>query len=164
MDNLFFEPLLKQIQYNTVEGINASSTFSIRRSFPKIKKQLVFEPHLRYGFSNGHFNGWASLRFDKNNQRWGSNDIDDDFSRNNWVLSGGKRVSQINIENPIRPIQNSINTLLWQRNYMKIYENWFAQIKYERQTDNGFNYGISLLYEDRLPLEKHHRLYCNKMG
>jgi hypothetical protein len=36
---------------------------------------------------------------------------------------------------------------------MKLYENYFGELNYRKRSDNGFNYSIDVLYEDRLPLE-----------
>jgi len=151
-----WQPLLKQISYNTVEGLVANAEASISRAFPKIKRQLSFTPHVRYGFSNTHFNAYGTLQWNKRNFWWSNNYLSDEdaesFTRSDFSISGGKRVSQFNKDEPITPLQNSVTTLFANHNYMKIYENYFAAFNYSPRTQGGIKYSINLLYEDRLPL------------
>jgi hypothetical protein len=151
-----WQPLLKQVSYNTVEGlvINGEATFS--RAYPTIKRELSFTPHVRYGFSNGHLSAYGTLSYNKRSFWWDNNQNPDDdassFRANNFSISGGKRVSQFNKDEPISPLYNSILTLFFNHNYMKIYENYYAQFKYNASTQFGLKYRFNLLYEDRLPL------------
>lgn len=149
-----WQPLLKQVYYNTVEGavINAEATIS--RAFPKLKHELSFTPHIRYGFSNTHLNAYATLNWNKRNFWWNrSNEDEEDFTRNSFSVSGGKRISQFNKDEPIWPLVNSIVTLFFNHNYMKLYENYFAQFNYSARTQGDLKYNFNLLYEDRLPLD-----------
>jgi hypothetical protein len=152
-----WQPLLKQVQYNTVEGLalNAEATFS--RGFLAQKRELSFMPHVRYGFSNGHLNAWGTISYNKRSDWPGmDNNITDDassFRVNNFSISGGKRVSQFNKDEPITPLFNSIYTLFFNHNYMKIYENYFTQFNYKGVSQTGLKYSAQLLYEDRIPLE-----------
>jgi hypothetical protein len=43
-------------------------------------------------------------------------------------------------------------TLLDGRNYMKIYENWFTQVRSATRFDNGLRLTVTGLYEDRIPI------------
>ncbi|MGN6212191.1 DUF5686 and carboxypeptidase regulatory-like domain-containing protein [Parafilimonas sp.] len=152
-----WQPLLKQVQYNTVEGLvlNGEATFS--RGFPSVNRELSFTPHVRYGFSNEHFNAYATLNYHgRTNWRGITNDAGDDassFRSNNFSLSGGRRISQFNKGNPISPLFNSIYTLFFNHNYMKIYENKFLQFDYYGTSQSGLKYTADLLYEDRMPLD-----------
>ncbi len=146
-----WKPLLQQVQYNTAEGLVLNAEATIQRSFPKIKQQISFTPHVRYGFSNQHFNAWASFQWWKRAFTW-----DQDggtTSRSVWGLTGGKRVSQFNQENPITPLMNSIYTLFVRRNYMKIYENYFGRITWTKRFDNDLRITADVLYEDRIPID-----------
>jgi len=150
-----WQPLLKQVSYNTVEGvvINGEATFS--RAYPKVKRELSFTPHVRYGFSNGHLNAYGTLRYIKRSFWWDTNNVDGDdgaFNTSNFSISGGRRVSQFNKDEPISPLYNSILTLFFNHNYMKIYENYFGQFNYNASTQFGLKYRFNLLYEDRMPL------------
>jgi hypothetical protein len=151
-----WQPLLKQVQYNTVEGLVINGEATLRRAYPTIKRELSFTPHVRYGFSNGHLNAYGTLSYNKRSFWWDNRQNSDDdasFSANNFSISGGKRVSQFNKDEPISPLFNSIVTLFFNHNYMKIYENYFAQFNYNASTQFGLKYAVNLLYEDRLPLD-----------
>ena len=121
--------------------------------FLSINRELSFTPHVRYGFSNGHLNGWGTLDYHKrSNWRGINNTMSDDaasFRENNFSLSGGRRISQFNKDNPISPLFNSIYTLFFNHNYMKIYENNFVQFNYNGASQSGLKYTAQLLYEDR---------------
>ncbi len=149
--SIYWKPLLKQVQYNTVEGlvVQAEATFS--RSWPKSGRYISFTPHLRYGFSNQHFNAWGTLAWSK--RAFNPDEPGASAGRGAWSLSGGKRVSQFNNANPIKPLMNSIYTLIDRRNYMKIYENYFGSLTYSRRLDNDLLITAGLLYEDRRPIE-----------
>ncbi len=146
-----WKPLLKGTQYNTVEGVEFNADASLERSFPQLRQRIRFSPHLQYGLSNGHFNASGLLEFRK--RSFDASEEDPTTGRSVITLAGGKRTSQLNRESPIRPFSNSVNTLLFNRNYMKIDENWFTEFNYRRQMDNGLRYQLGVLYEDRLPLE-----------
>lgn len=146
-----WEPLLKQISYNTVEGLVANAQASFRMYWPGIRQQVSFTPHVRYGFSNTHLNAWAALSFSRRTFNWQPEG--GTTGRISWQLAGGKRVSQFNKDNPITPLMNSVYTLFVRRNYMKIYENYFGEVTINKRFDNDLRLTGRLLYEDRLPLE-----------
>ena len=148
--NVSWEPLLRSIQYNTVEGLVARVNFSVRRTFPSWKEQITLTPLLRYGFSNRHLNSSAQISFSKRAFTWDSDG--GNSHRRTWTFAGGKRVSQFNKDNPITPLMNGIYTLADRINYMKIYESWFGDVSYSRRMDNGLQFIIRGVYEDRLPL------------
>lgn len=146
-----WQPLLKGVQYNTVEGVNATAGVTIYTAWPKSRQQLSFTPQIRYGFSNTHLNAWGTLVYSK--RTFVRDDDGSTTGRSTWTLSGGKRVSQFNKANPIAPLFNSLSTLLYRKNYMKIYENYYGSLAYNKRLDNDLRITVSLLYEDRLPLD-----------
>ena len=142
------ESLIQNLEFNTVEGIVLNVSPYYNRYFKKIKTNFSFEPNLRYGFNNGHLNAWADIYF--RTRDW---ETDKKIKRQAWTISGGKRVSQFNKANPITPLTNTINTLLWGDNFMKIYENYFASINFSKRYETGLRFNVNVLYEDRIPLE-----------
>lgn len=143
--NYFIKPLLPLLSYNTVEGavINADQSF---RFYGKNARGFVTLDLLsRYGFSNKHFNAYSNITFRSKK---------DNISRNKYFrVSGGKRVSQFNHQSPVEPLANSVTTLFYKRNYMKIYENWFGRAEFNTRMENGIKLNIHATYEDRIPLE-----------
>ncbi|TAD92323.1 MAG: carboxypeptidase-like regulatory domain-containing protein [Bacteroidetes bacterium] len=134
--------LLQSVQYNTVEGWVANFAPQIRRWGDTGSFRI--EPVLRYGFGNKRLN--AALTVAKN---FGQN------YRKRWGLSvsGGRMVMQINPSAPIEPLVNSIATLLYKRNFMKIYENTFVKASAGRTLLNGLRLNGTIKYEDRRPLD-----------
>ncbi len=151
-----WQPLLKQIEYNTVEGVAFNAEATISHVFPERKRELSFTPHLRYGLSNNHFNAWGTLNYNKRSSWPGIDDsMNDDaasYRVNNFSVSGGKHISQFNKDKPISPFMNGIYTLFFNHNYMKIYENYFAHLNYNGTSQTGLKYTAELLYEDRMPV------------
>lgn len=145
-----WEPLLRRIEYNTVEGVAANVNFSIRKWLPRLNEQITISPQLRYGFSNTHLNAQAQISFSKRSFTW--DEDGGNTNRRTVSFAGGKRVSQFNKDNPITPYVNSLFTLIDRKNYMKIYESWFGEISYTNRMDNGLQFTVKGLYEDRLPI------------
>jgi hypothetical protein len=114
---------------------------SFSRTLKNGKGTLTFSPHLRYGFHNTRLNAWGELEWRRRNFTWNGDDATS--SRQTWSLSGGKRVSQYNPDNPISEWVNSLYTLLDRRNYMKIYENYFAQLSSTTRFDNGLRLNVT---------------------
>ena len=97
----------------------------------------------RYGFSNTHFNSYADFTISPTKHGY----------RNRYLkLSGGKRLSQFNQDNPIDPLTNAAYTLLAKKNYMKLYENWFGRMEYNNKLESGLGLNVHATYEDRIPL------------
>ena len=62
-------------------------------------------------------------------------------------------MSQFDNANPVATFTNTISTLLYGYNFLKIYENYFGEIKFSKRFENGLRYSASAVYEDRLPLD-----------
>ncbi len=142
--NWYLKPLITQVEYNTVEGVslNIEQSFNLWR--PKSKYSYQLNWNTRYGFSNTHLNSYADLTIRPKSLSY----------RNRYLrLSGGKRLSQFNQDNPIDPLTNAAYTLFGKKNYMKLYENWFGRIEYNNKLENGINLNLHATYEDRLPVE-----------
>ena len=145
--NWGIKSLIPNLRYNTVEGLVLNAAGYYNTTFRKTKTTLSIEPNIRYGFSNTHFNGWLDVSL-----RTRDNSIDQKIKRETWTFSGGKRVSQFNAESTISTLANSVSTLLFGGNYLKIYENWFGEVGFSKRYENGLNFKINALYEDRIPI------------
>lgn len=142
------ESLIKNMEYNTVEGAVVNANFSYNKYLRKLKSNFSIQPHVRYGFSNTHLNAWADISF--STRDWST---DKKIKRQTWFLSGGKRLSQFNKQSTVTPLNNSITTLFWGDNFMKIYENYFGSVGFAKRYENGLRFSVNALYEDRIPLE-----------
>lgn len=138
-------PILKTISYNTVEGLVLSFRGSYSKrldSSSRSRRRIGVSPVVRYGFSNRHLNAYTSVNYTYGKKY---------FSSINF--SAGKRVYQFNNSNPILAFDNTLATLFWERNYMKLYEAWFGSLRVERGIGEGATLSGSISYQDRIPLE-----------
>ena len=141
--NWRLKPLIPQTEYNTVEGVSLNIEQTYNYSGVKSKYNYQLDWNTRYGFSNTHLNSYADLLIKP--KKYGY--------RNRYLkLSGGKRLSQFNHDNPIDPLTNAVYTLAGKKNYMKLYENWFGRIEYNNKLESGFRLNFHATYEDRIPL------------
>lgn len=135
--------LIKSLQYNTVEGLAIRLDQRLEWIKRGAKNQVYLDWKTRYGLSNDHLNSWGALTIRPKALSF----------RNRYLtLSGGKRLSQFNPDNPIDPLTNSLYTLLARRNYMKLYENWFGAVEYNNRFESGLEINLSATYENRLPV------------
>ena len=139
-----FPSLLGIVNFNTIEGVNFQLKFAIRKTFDK-QRRISFEPVLRYGLTNRHFNAMATV-FYRNSQ-----------VNNEYIsVSGGKFISQFNEVNPQIEFANTWYTLMLGRNFMKLYEQYFLKLTYGREIYNGIDAALSVNYMQRFALENTH--------
>ncbi len=136
-----YPSILQVLSYNSVEGWVTNFGFGYSRRFSD-RNSLSLHPTFRYGYTNHHFNADLTARYS-----FGKGYL------NSISVAGGKKVFQLNNGNPVMPLVNSVSTLFWNRNYLKIYEAWFGSIGYAKGIGNGFTIRAGLQIQDRLPLE-----------
>lgn len=133
---------LTGINFNTVQGWNSKAGLSVNKWYDETQTNtLSASLTADYGIAEDR------LRFTAN------------ITRNfNWkdklrlMLSGGSKVAQFNGSEPISPLINSIATLFFERNYMKLYELNFGKINYSQEVFNGLHLYASVALEKRKPL------------
>jgi hypothetical protein len=143
--SLFINPLMETFSYNTVEGLVVNARVTYTKQLDTLKQSRRFlsvTPELRYGFSNHHVNPNVTVGYSFNSKR---------FRR--IQLSGGSDVYQFNNDAPVSEFVNTISTLLYGKNNLKIYEARFAQVEYAQGLEDGFMISGNLQYQDRIPLE-----------
>ena len=138
--NISFEPFVQTLNYNTVEGGVLSFSPDYNRSFEG-RKSLFISPYVRYGFANHHFNAHLT-----GNYNFGKKYL------HAISFSGGKRVFQYNNAQPISERINSISTLLYEANYMKIYEAVFFTVGYTTGIGSGVTINSNFSFQNRTPL------------
>jgi hypothetical protein len=132
------------VNFNTVEGWNTAVKVVTRVKVDSFH-YVTGKAAVRYGFANTHFNGIARLNYVVQNRSW----------RGRWWLfgaEGGRYVFQYNPFNPIQPLYNSISTLLYRKNYLKVYERWNATGFIDRNFGNGLRINAQFGFQQRLPL------------
>ncbi|MBO9731000.1 MAG: carboxypeptidase-like regulatory domain-containing protein [Chitinophaga sp.] len=144
--SLNIKGLAKSLKYNTVEGLVLALEPEVTLNTGN-ESALSIAPRIRYGLSNTHLNAYTEFTFINESR------IRKKYGRNTWTLAGGKRISQFNKENPIDNIANEFYTLFLKENYMKLYENWFGNLRYSRVFQTNDRLSVGLNYESRMPVE-----------
>lgn len=133
-------PLLRT-GFNTVQGAYTSAGFSYFNQINKTGKWWNANVDFNYGFSDKRLRPTFSFT-----KKW------DNFSRPRLSISGGITTAQFNGRNPIFNLNNTINSLFYGDNFMKIYEKTFSKIRYSEEIKNGVYFSTSLEYAKRTPL------------
>lgn len=144
-ENISITPLLNTLNYNTVEGGVVNLTASYRRRFDSGidgRKSLFINPDIRYGFANKHLNPSVTIGYNFGNKYIHSLNI-----------SGGRRVFHFNNNGSINERINSISTLYYKANYLKIYEADYFRIGYGTGIGNGLTLNASFQFQNRTPLD-----------
>jgi len=139
--NINYEGILKLAHFNTVQGWNLSSGISYTKRNEEKRTFYRFGSNFQYGFADERFRatGYFNTRLSRINNSFLS-------------ISGGNQVAQFNPANPISPFINSMSTLFFKDNYMKLYEKNFVRGAYQQELINGIYMWSSLEYGDRKPL------------
>jgi hypothetical protein len=132
--------LTQNLQFNTVEGWNASLHASYETN-TEDNRDFSLEGSVRYGFSNEHINGFLSA-----SKRYAP------LSHARWTAHAGTDVVQYNGNKPIGALLNTFYSMLAERNYMKVYEKYFVNLSHSSELFNGFRLRFEAEYADRLPL------------
>lgn len=133
--------LTSGVQYNTVEGINASMNFKFNKEFEDYRKHDI-EASVRYGFSNylwGGKIGWSYLQNPEKFQQ--------------FAINMQSMVTQYNGSNPISESMNSIYSLYLNDNFIKLYKKTSLQLYYRRELVNGVYFYGTVEYAERSPLK-----------
>jgi hypothetical protein len=131
---------LNNFNWNTAEGLNYSLAFRLRKRWNE-DRSLMSKVSMRYGVSNKQFNAKIGLFYS-----YGKT------NKSTLSLQGGRYVFQFNNEEPVDPLINSVYTLFYGRNYLKIYQAAFAQVQYNFRHVSGFQFSTLLNYQNRFSL------------
>ena len=129
---------LNSISYNTVQGWNLDSGFSFTKFNEENGKYTRIRSAFNYGFAEDRLRVVGSYIHRFNTQNYAT-----------ISLSGGSTVSQFNENNPISKLINSVSTLFFKNNFMKLYNKEFASLAYGQDVANGVYVSGSLGYEQR---------------
>ncbi|GAB2778393.1 DUF5686 and carboxypeptidase regulatory-like domain-containing protein [Rhabdobacter roseus] len=112
---LSYESPLQSLVYNTVEGYAFDLALDWTKRWGK-DHRFSLRPLGRYAFGRERLSG--TLRTQLATRKW------------LWQLEGGEYVYQFNPNNPIPPGLNSLTTLFFEQNFMKIYQKQFLRTDY----------------------------------
>lgn len=133
-------PLLST-SFNTVQGWNSTIGFSYFTNNEEKRTYTRFGTKINYGFSEDKVRATGSFTRKFNN-------IDD----STLSVFGGSSVNQFNPSNPISKSINTISSLFFVNNFMKLYEKNFVSVNFGREVINGLNLNVGMEYSERKPL------------
>ncbi|MEN8885148.1 MAG: DUF5686 family protein, partial [Winogradskyella sp.] len=138
---LGFDIPITDVKFNTIQGYTAKANVFFTKDYDDFNRYFSANANLEYGFSDDRLRATGALTYKFN-----------DTSRRFLTLSGGVQVQQFNPANPINALENSIATLFFEENYMKLYERRFVQLNYSEELFNGFRFYSGVSYENRSAL------------
>ncbi|MBX2827616.1 MAG: DUF5686 and carboxypeptidase regulatory-like domain-containing protein [Flavobacteriaceae bacterium] len=140
--SLDYEAPLPGVHFNTVQGWNGGVGLNYFKWYDENRTRWVSaNVRATYGISEDRvrFQGSLSKNFNRTN-------------RLRLSISGGSQVSQFNASEPISPLINSVASLFFERNYMKVYDLTYARLGYRQEWFNGLRAFATVGYEKRKPL------------
>lgn len=136
------DPVLGNINFNTVDGYHAA--YGVRLyGGTKSKLNWSLAPQLRYAFAREAFNYRLQSRLSggKTDYRW------------TLAAEGGRYPFQLNPDNPIHPVINAPMSLLFERNYMKLYERDYVQAGLNKSFGRKVQAGVTAEWARNVQLE-----------
>ena len=131
------------LSFNTVQGYNLDSGFS----FTSRKKQesngeyTAISSKFNYGFAEDRLRVTGQFIHRFNNQNYAT-----------LYLTGGSSVKQFNANEPISKAINTISSLAFKNNFMKLYNLEAVGIGFSQDIANGVNLNSKIEYQQRKPL------------
>lgn len=137
----YFDPLMRSVLYNTVEGVALKYGITYRKQLED-RKFYSIRPEVRYGFSNRIFTANLS-----------GNYYYDPLKRASVSASFGSEIADLNRYGSMSLLTNSINTLLFERNLSKFYKKEFANVATTRELADGLQASVAVEYTRNHTLE-----------
>jgi hypothetical protein len=138
---LNYDGLIKMPNFNTVQGWTLSTALSFTKRNEEDRKYTSFGTRFNYGFAEEKLRATAYFSSRLN-------------AKTNSFLnfSGGSQAVQFNQNQPISPFLNSVATLFFKENYLKLFEKNYMNASYSQEIVNGLYASASLEYAERKPL------------
>ena len=137
-----YDGLVSDVNYNTVQGWHGTTGVSyFNWSDDDYQRTFYAFAKANYGFSDDRLR--YTLGFSRRFNR---------INRSRLGVTAGVETKQFNAANPISARINTIASLNFERNYLKIYERAFAEASYSQELFNGLRLFAQAAYEDRKPL------------
>ncbi|MBO0929482.1 DUF5686 and carboxypeptidase regulatory-like domain-containing protein [Fibrella aquatilis] len=126
--------------FNTVEGFPITASLRFNRRLDSLKQnRMSLAGVARYQTGRQQFMGYGLATYTHKTTA--------------VELSGGRFVSQLNENNPVEPVLNTLTTVLFERNLMKLYQKDYLKLSLVTQPNEGrFRLGGSLEYAERTEL------------
>ncbi len=133
--------------FNTVDGIPYAKNISLQYR-PETGRFVTFNGNFSYAFARERLLADAGIRYEYN-----------PFRRSYISLSGGRETSDFAAERGIPPAFNTIATLFFRQNLMKLYEKDFVNMEHRTDIVNGLVFTFGAEYERRRRLTNNNLYY-----
>ncbi len=132
---------LKSFRFNVVEGFSIGPRLSYRKYDKDFEKRFRINARLRYGFSDKQWKPTAdiSYRYNLINQSLVS-------------IGGGRDLYQFDRREQISDGWNTWNSLVFKRNFIRLYDLRHIYLRNQTELLNGFYLWTTLRYERRAPV------------
>lgn len=132
---------LQKLSFNTVDGFIVGTDFRINKRFSN-QSSIGIYPEIRYAFSR------QKLMWRVNASISPGGKVQDQL-----FIRSGISSRDISTGGGINPLINSLSSLLFRNNYMKLYESRYLTLGYTVEVLNGLKFELSAGYENRKVLE-----------
>lgn len=142
--NINYEGFLTSLSFNTVQGYKLKTGIKFSTWNDEKRTYTNIGSKIDYGFAEKkvRFSGYYTQKFNN-------------INNSTININIGSSVNQFNSNNPISNIINTISSLYFKNNFMKLYEKNYASINYGRELINGLKITAGLEYSERKPLFNH---------
>jgi hypothetical protein len=134
--------LAQKLSFNAVEGIKAGNQTTFTYDNEETGRRTVASTNVYYGFADRRWKAYGSLYHRYNPKEYGW-----------WRLSGGRRYQQVDRQNPIPPISNTLRSLLDKQHLSKVFSNTGVSLATGRELLNGLFGSVRVGYAHRTPLD-----------
>lgn len=138
-ESFHYDGLLGSALYNTVEGFALDYGVTYSKVIDTLNnRSLVLSGKVRYGFSNHLFNGTLGVAIP--------------VKRFTLGLSGGSDIVDLNNQQPVSTLVNSLYTLFERQNYQKLYQKRFASASFSGRISGGWKASAVVEWANRKSL------------
>ncbi|NDI98191.1 carboxypeptidase-like regulatory domain-containing protein [Flavobacterium sp. LaA7.5] len=132
---------LSNFGFNTVQGWNFNTNLSFSKYDEDTGRSTYLGANFDYGIAEDRLRvlGRYTHRFNRINNA-------------TLYLSGGNKAEQYNETEPISKLVNTVSTLFFKDNYMKLYDNTFAKAQYQQEVITGLTMLATTEYTRRRAL------------
>ena len=132
---------IEGIRYNTVQGWNTTVNANFTKWKDDYNKYWGLNASANYGLADDRLRVKGGFIKKFNNK-----------SKPYFTLNGGIEAKQINDTEPISTLVSSVASILFDKNYLKIYDRTFVEARYSEEIFNGFRLYANASFERRSAL------------
>jgi len=132
---------IEGIRYNTVQGWNTTINANFTKWEDDYNKYWGLNASANYGLADDRLRVKGGFIKKFNNK-----------SKPYFTLNGGIEAKQINDTEPISTLVSSVASILFDKNYLKIYDRTFIEARYSEEIFNGFRLYANASFERRSAL------------